>query len=219
VPLRWLAIVARNLVPVAGVLVLGWSAPHLVVSYFVDTLLGMTTALALVLTHLHPPREGERVPGLASAFATAGALAVLISIPLAGPVLFLLVRGGFDLGTALEAPAFRNALWLQLALAVVVFVRELRQQAGLPLETLGLRDRFGLLFVRWFALCVLGLSPIGVALGRAAAPALVVLYSALTVLGEIAPARLLGAFDRPAATRLPAVGPARRSRRRRSKRP
>lgn len=222
-PLRWLAIVARNLVPVAGVLALGWSAPHLIVSYFADTFLGMTTAFALVLSHLHPPGSGEgqeahELPDLVSAFAMAAAVTAIVSIPLAGPVLFLLLRGGFDVPEALGDPPFRNALLLQAGLAFVFFVRELREQAGLPLETLGLRERFGLVFVRWFALCALGLTPIGVVLGRAAAPVLVVLYAALTVFGEIAPARLLAAFDRPPAPGPPPPGAARRERGRRPKR-
>lgn len=220
--LRWLAVVARNLVPVAGVLALGWSAPHLIVSYFADTFLGMTTALALVLSQLVPTggegREGDELLDLVSAFATAAAVAMLISLPLAAPVLFLLARGGFDLAEALGDPRFRNALWLQLGLAFVFFVRDFRQQAGQPLEALGLRERFGLLFVRWFALCALGLSPIGVALGRAAAPVLVVLYAALTVFGEIAPARLRGAFDRPDAPGPPPAGALRDERRRGAKR-
>jgi hypothetical protein len=203
VALRLASVLVRNLVPVAGVLALGWSAPHLLVAYFADTVLGMAAAIALVFSWMSPPggREGERVyyaTDLLSHYATAVAVAAVIAIPLGGPVVFLLARGGFDVREALGDAPFRNALLVQAATALLLSVRDLQAQAGLPLEALGLRDRFGLFFVRWFALCALALSPIGVFLGRAAGPLLVALYAGLTICGELAPRRLLATFDRDA---------------------
>jgi len=199
--LRLASVLVRNLVPVVGVLALGWSAPHLLVAYFADTLLGMATAMALVFSWMAPPggREGSRAyfaTDLLSHFATALAVAAIVAIPLGGPVAFLLVREGFDPREALAEPRFRNALLLQVATALVLYVRELLATAGAPLEALGLRQRFGLFFVRWFALCALALSPLGLLLGGAAGPVMILLYAAFTIAGEIAPARLLAAFER-----------------------
>lgn len=206
-PLRWAAVLVRNLVPVAGVLALGWSAPQLLIAYFADTVLGMATAIALVLGWAFPPAgDGARAfyaTDLLSQFLTALAIAAVVAVPLGGPVAFLLERGGFRIADALAEPRFRNALLLQSATALLLFLRELRAQAGLPLEALGLRERFGLFFVRWFALVALALSPVGVALGRAAGPVLVIVYAGLTIAGEIAPARLLAAFERGEASAAP----------------
>jgi hypothetical protein len=197
--LRRAAVAARNLVPVVGVVALGWSAPHLVVAYCADTVLAMATVFALFFAHQFPPGGGGEafyVTDLLSHFLTALAVAAIVAVPLAGPVAFLLARGGFDFAEALAEPRFRDALLLQVAIAFPLFGRELRAQAGLPLEALRLRERFGLVFVRWFALCALALSPLGALLGRAAGPVLVLLYAGLTIFGELAPTRMLAPFER-----------------------
>lgn len=197
---RWIAVLVRNLVPVAGVVALGWSAPQLLVAYFADTVLGMASALALVFGWMAPPGRGlSHVSDVLSQFLTALAVAAIVAIPLGGPVAFLLARGGFDVVAALGEPRFRNALLLQAATAALVFARDVREQAALPLEALGLRERFGLFFVRWFALVAVALSPLGALLGSAAGPVLIALYAALTVFGEVAPERLLAAFERGGA--------------------
>ena len=62
-PLQVLSLVARNLVPVAGVLFLGWSAPDLLVLYFVDTVLAIASLLLLVavcLTGIGPVKRTRR---------------------------------------------------------------------------------------------------------------------------------------------------------------
>ena len=55
------ALVARNLVPAAGVLFLGWSAPDVLVLYFVDTVLAIATLLLLVAVYLALSR-GLKLP-------------------------------------------------------------------------------------------------------------------------------------------------------------
>jgi hypothetical protein len=223
VRIGWVGVVARNLVPVVGVLALDWSAPHLLVAYFTDTVLGMATAIALVFSHMFPPGGGEGAEAhyatdLLSHFGTALAVAAVVAVPLGGPVAVLLARGGFDPAGALAEPRFRNGLLLQAGVALVLYARELRAQAGVPLEALRLRERFGLLFVRWFALCALALTPVAALLGAAAAPALVVLYASLTAFGEVAPARMLEPFDGADSQSARAAPPPPRPKRRRGRR-
>src|SRR2546429_4981559 len=47
-------LVCRNLVPVVGVLFLGWSARQQLVLYFLDTLLALTVLFALALAYFFP---------------------------------------------------------------------------------------------------------------------------------------------------------------------
>ena len=51
-PLQVASLIARNLVPVAGLVFLDWSAPDLLVLYFVDTVLSIASLLLLVAVYL-----------------------------------------------------------------------------------------------------------------------------------------------------------------------
>ena len=58
---RIAALLSRNLVPVAGVLLLGWSAPDLLVLYYLDTVLGLAVVVLLVARHITGlGKPGER---------------------------------------------------------------------------------------------------------------------------------------------------------------
>jgi hypothetical protein len=61
-PLPPLAIanaIARNLVPLGGILFFGWSAANVLILYFVDTLLAMAVMFAGMMRHFLPPPTDE----------------------------------------------------------------------------------------------------------------------------------------------------------------
>jgi type IV secretory pathway VirB2 component (pilin) len=62
---RIASLVSRNLVPVAGVLLLGWSAPDLLVLYYLDTILGLAVVVLLIARHVTGlGKPGERAKPL-----------------------------------------------------------------------------------------------------------------------------------------------------------
>jgi hypothetical protein len=205
--LRVAQTVGRSLAPLFGVVFLGWSAANLVVLYFADTLIGMTMVMAAVFAHTFGPKEDESpiyvLSDWISFLATGAFVASFVAIPFAGPVLFLLLRSGFDPVQALDDPELRAGLLFQIAAALIGYLQLLPRLAQMPLEALGARRRFGMLFIRWFLLCVVALSPIGVLLGTAGGIVLVALYAGLTIFGELAPDHFMGLFERPGATHTP----------------
>ena len=58
-PLDIAHIVTRNVVPIGGVLFFHWSAPNLLILYFVDTLLAMAVMFAGMMRHFLPPPTDE----------------------------------------------------------------------------------------------------------------------------------------------------------------
>ncbi len=52
--------VARNIVPLAGIVFLGWSAPTVLVLYFADTMFAMAVMFAgLMLRYVRPAAEDD----------------------------------------------------------------------------------------------------------------------------------------------------------------
>ncbi len=49
--------VARNIVPLVGILFLGWSAPSVLLLYFADTMLAMGVIFAGLARHFFPPGD------------------------------------------------------------------------------------------------------------------------------------------------------------------
>ena len=58
-PLVAAQVIARNIVPVAGIAFLGWNAQNVLFVYFIDTLLTLGVLFAGVLRHIAPPIEND----------------------------------------------------------------------------------------------------------------------------------------------------------------
>src|SRR3954471_20027209 len=116
-PLDIANIVVRNLVPLGGILFLGWSAPTVLVLYFADTMFAFAVMFA-GLAHSFSSAAKEdgwaaRVNGEVGAVAVAIFLAAFVAIPLGMPVFFMLLGSQVTFASLLEDPAFRAGLLLQ----------------------------------------------------------------------------------------------------------
>jgi hypothetical protein len=221
-PLDVANIVTRNLVPVVGVLAFQWSAANLLILYFADTLLAMSVIFAGLLYHfLH----NEEVTDLADrinhwAGYVLGGLAgtAIIAVPLAIPVGILVFgTGGHSLEAILADNGFLTGLALQAVASLVSFRALIAALRAYSPEELRLKRRFAILFLRWFCVIALAISPVAVLFGRYGALVLVVGYAGLTIFTEVNPTRflaLLGEKDEPLVTaargRRPALPAARR---------
>src|SRR5688500_680393 len=57
------SLIAANLAPIAGILLLGWSPLAILVLYFVDTLLGLGVVMLLVMVHVTGNAQGRPLAG------------------------------------------------------------------------------------------------------------------------------------------------------------
>lgn len=196
-PIAAAQIVARNLAPVAGILLLGWSAPNVLLLYFADTMLAIAVIAAGVARHFAPPPQDDgwasRMNGEAGAVGAGVFVAAMMAVPLGIPLLFM-VGDDFSWRGALADPELRSGLAWQAAAAFWSYFDLYRALAVRTPDELRLKRRFALIFIRWIALIIIGTTGIAVLFGQWSALVLVVAYAALSILADIAPDRLLRAF-------------------------
>ena len=189
-------IVTRNLVPIAGVLFFHWSAPNLLILYFVDTLLAMMVLIAGLMYHLLPPTASDtwadRINNGAGYVLGAVFVGAILAIPLGMPVAILVFgAGGHTLRAILDDNGFLVGLGMQAAASLVSFRDLIAALRNHTPEDLRLKRRFAILFLRWF--CVIGISmtPFVYWFGRFGALLVVVAYAGLTIFTEVNPTRFL----------------------------
>jgi hypothetical protein len=194
-PLDVANIVTRNLVPVVGVLAFQWSAASLLILYFVDTLLAMSVIFAGFIYHaLHNDDVGlaDRINNWAGYVLGGVAASAIVAVPLAIPVGILVFgTGGHSFKEILADDGFKVGMALQAVASLISFralVAALRRYAP---QQLHLKRRFAILFLRWFCVIALAISPLAVLFGRFGALVLVVGYAVLTIFTEVNPTRFL----------------------------
>jgi hypothetical protein len=198
-PLRITSLIARNIVPVAGVLVLGWSAGSLLVLYFVDTLLAFAGVVLLVARHITGMNEPGRRAGprnglLAWMRVALGALlgALLICLPLGVPLFMLLAELSWSPSAAFADRAFITALALQVAGSVMGCAQAHRELLARDDDEHVLKHRAAFIIARWMVVLVVAMTGIASLLGPWMGGALVVLaYASATVYFELFPRRAL----------------------------
>ena len=190
--------VARNVVPLAGILFLGWSAANILLLYFLDTLLAMAVMFAGLARHFLPPPPDDglaaRINAEAGCVGVALFLAAFMAIPLGMPLFILLMASGVTWASVVEDPMFRSGLVLQGIAAFwscAGLYRALRTHTP---EELRLKRQFALVFLRWIAVLIVWYFGIGFLLGRFAAVPFVAVYVAATIMIEVAPDRFLRAM-------------------------
>lgn len=227
-PLDLANVVVRNLVPVGGILFLGWSATSTLVLYFVDTMLAMTVMFAGLARHFAPAPSDEGAAGRVNAevgyVAAALFVAAFISVPLGLPLLFVGVSAHTSWSEVFGDPSFRVGLVLQAIAAFWSGVGLYRALATHTPQELRVKKRFALVFLRWIAVLMVVYSGFLFLFGRFAPLVLVAVYAGTSIVIDIAPDRFLqmmpgGAEDaepekRPAAP----PGPTRRQRRQQGRR-
>ena len=120
-PAALASLVAANLAPLVGIVVLGWSPLSILVLYFVDTFLGFGVVMLLVMTHVTGNEHGRPLAGWkdwAKAAAGLAFLGAIFALPLSVPLWIIggdalaeeLVRPDNGLAYAIVAQAAMSAL-------------------------------------------------------------------------------------------------------------
>lgn len=203
-------VIARNAIPVIGVLFLGWAALNLVILYFFDTLGGMWALIAALLTQFFGgwttlPWK-TRFTNLLWVLGLSLFLIAFFAIPLGMPVFILLMMQDWDWRAALHDEGFLFGLVSIVFLALVGMLRHALRFHQTPADEKWTRNTFGLLFLRWVVMIVLIFIFAGMLLPFAPI-LLVILYAALMVISELYPEQFLAAFDRSAAPPAPPPSP------------
>ena len=206
-------VVARNVVPLAGVLFLGWHAASVLLLYFIDTMLAIGVIVAGLMAAL--PRYDPTVQpiGLVRTIAASVFLLVFLSVPLGIPLVIMFSANDVNWRELLADPGLRIGAIMQAAAAIwgyVAFSRELSVRSP---EALRVKRRFALVFLRWVGVLMVMFTSLGIYF-----PVLVIAtYVAISIWEEIAPDSFLSIAgdneDLDAAKRTAAMpGPAPRPR-------
>jgi hypothetical protein len=185
------SLIARNLVPVGGVIFLGWSASNLLVLYFVDTALALAAILLLLVAHVTglggKPLAG--IVGWVKAVFWTLVAAILIALPLSVPVLILLAQFDWSPLAAFADRGFIAGLVLQTLTSIYGFI-QMQQVFGSRAEAEAiLKPRTIFVFARWFALVVAAILLPATVFGPRIGGALVLLvYAGASVWFELFPA-------------------------------
>jgi len=192
-PLAVAQVVARNIVPLAGILLFHWSASSVLLLYFLDTILGMAVIIAGLMSTFTPTGDGwaSRINGEVGAVAMALFVAAFFAIPLGVPLVFVLAPSGFQWREALADGSLRGGALMQ-AIAAFWSYRELwRALRTRTPDELRLKRRFALVFLRWMAAVAVIYTGIAAIVG----PLLVVAtYVVVSIWAEVAPDRFLRAM-------------------------
>ena len=192
-------VVVRNAVPVVGILFFGWQAFNVLALYLLDTLMtiaalgaGVGRSFAVADTsgiagrvkmevepdrgrHLHR-RHSWRIPlGVPLIFMTNGDMAMLRTDVHRSRLLDRRRGAGGD------------GAWLYLG------IRRAMAAGGTP-DSLGLKRRFALVFLRWIVVLMVVYFGIGQLFGHYAPFMFVLVYVAASIVEEIAPDRFLRAM-------------------------
>lgn len=190
-------VVARNIVPLAGILFLGWNAQNVLIVYFADTILTFAVLFAGALRSFAPPIENDgwaaRINGEVGMIGGGLFLAVVIGIPLL-VFLFFMLGGRFDWRAAIDDPALRIGLVWQCIAAFWSYIGLYRALRYATADQLRLKRRFSLVFLRWMALVIVAAFGVGFLLGSYGALVFVAIYIGVSIWAEIAPDRFLRAM-------------------------
>ena len=207
-------VVARNLVPVVGILVLDWSASTVLLLYFVDTMLSIGVIFAGLMSWFGrgsvEDRWASRLNAEVGYVAGAAFLVAFIAVPLGMPLVFVGALAGWnDVKAIVADPALQAGIAWQVVAAVWSYAGLWRELHHRSPEELRVKRRFTLLFLRWVVILLAVYSPIGWLFGRFLPHLLVALYAGASIVVEIAPDRFLRAMPGGAEDADPLPGPGR----------
>ena len=120
-PAALASLIAANLAPLIGIVLLGWSPLAILVLYFVDTFLGLGVVVLLVMTHVTGNDQGRPLAGWkdwTKAVIGLAFLGAIFALPISVPLWIVggdelaaeLSRPGTGLGYAILAQAAMSAL-------------------------------------------------------------------------------------------------------------
>ncbi len=119
------SLIAANLTPLIGIVLLGWSPLLILVLYFVDTFLGFGVVVVLVMAHVTGNDQGRPLSGWKDWAKAALGLAILgaiFALPMSLP---LWIVGGDDLAELLGRPdtGLGYAILAQTAMSALAAAR------------------------------------------------------------------------------------------------
>ncbi len=210
-------IVARNITPLVGIIFFHWEASYVLILYFLDTMLSMAVIFAGLAKSLTPAKGdgmGGRIKAEMTYVLVALFLAAVMAVPLGMPVGIALAASDFSPRFALGDESLRFGMLVQCVMAFWSYVDLYRALDTHSPTELKLKQRFGLVLMRWVV--VLGVCYIGLGLLPAEFVVflLVAAYVGASIFAEIAPDRFLrgtpGEFadDPPAGRATASTGPA-----------
>ncbi len=193
-PLAIGQVVARNIVPVVGILAFGWPAASILLLYFVDTMLAMGVMFAGLASYFgRQAADGaaSRINGEVGAILVAAFVCAFVAVPLGMPLVFVGAMSGWEGFEGFwRDPAFASGVAWQAVAAIWSYAGLWRELKVRTPEELRLKRRFALVFLRWFVVIGVVYS-IGQLFGRFLPALLVVVYVAASIFVEIAPDRFL----------------------------
>lgn len=194
-------IVARNIAPLVGILLLGWNARNILYLYFIDTLLALAVIIAGAMRYFHPPVEEDgwaaRINGEVGVVAGGVFVAAVIAVPL-GVWLVFMLQGDLALRATFADPNFRVAAAWQAIAALSSYLSLADALRVHTPDSLRLKRRFGLVLLRWVSL-IFFTQFVAFLPSRFAAVVFVALYAAISTWTDIAPDHFLRVFGRDAA--------------------
>ena len=193
---RWVLVVSRNAIGLAGLVFFGWSAASLTVLYFVDTLAGMGACFAAVgfkLSNADPRRGvGTVVEGALTGLGVAAFLVAVVAIPLGMPLVVLLgPRGAWREVQA--DPTLAGGIALIALSGLVTAVRHVFALAAGRAGEASVKQAFAILMTRW-ALVLIAIYTLGVPLGRFGLVVVVLAYAGASAWSELEPERFANLF-------------------------
>lgn len=187
-------IVGRNAVPLVGILLSGWSATNVILLYFWDTLLSFGVVFAGVAQSMSTAKD-DATPGAApSQVQTLGAavlLCAVFAIPLGLPIGIVVASSGFSFGGALRDRSLWIGILVQCAFAGWSYSGLYRALRTHTPQELRLKQRFGLILMRWVAVLAVCFFLLQFGTGKVVLVLLVATYVVASIVAEIAPDQLL----------------------------
>lgn len=192
------SIIARNLVPFAGVVFLGWSAPNLLVLYFLDTLLSFAVVVLMIARHITglSPDGGKKLADgpvdwargiLASLFAAA-----IISVPLGVPIFILLAQFDWSFSAAWADRAFVNGVLLQVVGSITGAIQAHRELLAREDDERILKRRAAFIMARAVVMVMASMTGfIGIMGARVGGALMVLVYAGASIYFELFPDRAL----------------------------
>lgn len=173
------SIVARNIAPIAGLALLGWNATHMVVLYYVDTVVSIAAWVLLLFLHgKDMPIDMTTAKGKAAVAIAVATLAGAFALVFLWPVIVTLGMNSVEID--FEDRAFVGGLAGQLLASCTMFIGANRALKGHREAEAIIKRGFGIVTMRWVALLMVSfMAPFGVVL--------VVAYSAASVYYELKP--------------------------------
>jgi hypothetical protein len=186
------ALIAVNVTPLAGILLLEWSPGAVLISYFVDTFLGFGALVLLVMIHVTGDEHDRPISGWKGWVKAAiglGVLGAIMALPLSLPLWMTL---GDDPGTwaLFSDRGFLGALAVQGLMSALAIARMHRQLKTRSDDDRVLARRGLFLAARWITLFVAMVTGFIALLGPTIGGfILVAIYATASVYFELFPER------------------------------